>query len=149
MRVLNEPALRVHLMAHPNFDLDSIRVWMADKMKINQLEGCCVQAVLIDGELAGWCGIQPDEDCFELAIVISQRFWEAGLSIFKTLMSWASAFGHEEVLFHLLATRREYKSIAELATKVHQTALSGHTFTTYFFSLQSERLKKYFDKDAT
>jgi len=83
--------------------------------------------------LAGWCGIQPDNNGFELAIVISQRFWGCGLSIFSTLMCWAKELKHKEVLFHLLDSRREYKMLSKMANKVHSTQLLGRCFTTYYF----------------
>ena len=131
MDVVNEESLRAHLVNHPPFTVASIQEWIAEKIKTNATKGCRVRVVSIDGTLAGWCGIQPDDNGFEIAIVISQRFWGYGIPIFKTLMQWASELGHKEVLFHLLDTRREYKALAKMATKVHRTQLLGRSFTTY------------------
>ncbi|SET67765.1 hypothetical protein SAMN05216326_1606 [Nitrosomonas marina] len=75
MVLLNEDSLRTHLIDHPYFDSTSIQAWMEDKIKTNAIQGCRIRIVLLDGELAGWCGIQPDNNGFELAIVISQKFW--------------------------------------------------------------------------
>ena len=86
MAVLNEMFLRTHLGDHPYFDLASLQLWMEDKIKLDAIEGCCVRAVYIGGVLAGWCGIQPDDKGFEIAIVISQRFWGFGIPVFKTPM---------------------------------------------------------------
>lgn len=132
--VLNEDSLRVHLIDHPYFNANSIREWIEDKLDTDAKPGCRVRVVTVDGAIAGWCGIQPDDEGFELAIVISQAHWGVGLSIFKTLMSWASELGHEEVLFHLLDSRREYKALTKMATKVKQTELLGRQFTTYYLS---------------
>lgn len=133
MVVVNEGSLRTHLIDHPYFDVTSIQAWMEDKIKIEAMQGCRIRAVFIDGVLAGWCGIQPDDNGFELAIVISQRFWGCGVSIFKTLMRWAKELEHKEVLFHLLGSRREYKALHKMATKTHKTELEGRRFTTYYF----------------
>ena len=129
--IVNEESLRKHLIDHPYFDIASLKIWMEEKIKVDSMQGCRVRAVYIDGVLAGWCGIQPDNDCFEIAIVISHRFWGFGISIFKSLLGWAKEMGHKEVLFHLLDSRPEYKALKKMSSKVHKTELSGRSFTTY------------------
>ncbi len=133
--IVNEPTLRTHLVDHPLFDSASIREWMNEKIRTDALPGCRVRAVLIDGVLAGWCGIQPDDDGFEIAIVISKAFWGSGIAIFASIMEWAKALGHQEVMFHLLETRPEYRALKRKANKVQKTQLLGRSFTTYFISV--------------
>lgn len=116
--IINEDSLRIHLIEHPYFDATSVRVWMEDKIKLDATNGCRIRAVYIDGMLAGWCGIQPDDNGFELAIVIAKRFWGFGISIFKTLICWARELGHKEVIFHLLDSRPAYKTLNKIAMKV-------------------------------
>lgn len=135
MTVVNEESLREHLIDHPYFDSASIKTWINDKIEIDAEPGCRVRAVLIEGKLAGWCGIQPDDKGFEIAIVISQRFWGFGVPIFNAMKSWARELGHKEVLFHLLDSRRKYKALEKIATKVHHTEMLGRSFTTYYFSI--------------
>lgn len=135
IRVLNEDSVRTHLVHHPCFDIQGVQAWMEDKIRVDGLRGCRVRVVLIDGKLAGWCGIQPDEAGFEIAIVISRDFWGYGLPIFRTLMLWADELGHKEVVFHLLDTRREYRALARMARRVCQTQLLGRKFTTYYFTV--------------
>lgn len=129
--LLNENSLRAHLIDHPYFDSKSLQSWIVEKIRVDSLKGCRVRAIHIDGVLAGWCGIQPDDDGFELAIVISQNFWGFGILIFKALINWAEALGHTEILFHLLETRPEYKALKKIATKVRKTEKFGRFFTTY------------------
>lgn len=95
LAVVNEDMIRKHLIEHPLFNSVSIKEWMDGKVKTDSLSGCRIRAVYIDGVLAGWCGIQPDDNGVELAIVISQAFWGAGISIFKTLINWANELGHK------------------------------------------------------
>ena len=97
MAVVNEDSLRTHLIDHPYFDAASLQEWMGDKIKVDAIEGCRIRAVYIGGVLAGWCGIQPDDNGFELAVVISQKFWGFGIPIFKVLMCWANELGHKEI----------------------------------------------------
>lgn len=133
--VVNEQALRKHLVHHEYFDSVSIKEWMNGKAQTESIPGCRVRAVFIDGVLAGWCGIQPDDNGFEIAIVISKEFWGVGISIFSSLMCWAKELGHKEIIFHLLETRPEYKALKRMATKVQKTELLGRSFTTYFISV--------------
>lgn len=135
MVVVNEDSLRTHLIKHPRFNTESIQAWIEEKNEVDTAPGCRVRVVSVGGVLAGWCGIQPDDSGFELAIVLSQRFWGSGRAIFKTLMLWASELGHKEVRFHLLDTRREYKALARMATKVYRSQLLGRNFITYHLSV--------------
>ncbi len=135
MALLNEDSLRTHLIDHPYFDAISLQEWMEDKVNTDAVHGCRIRAVYIEGSLAGWCGIQPDESGFELAIIISKRFWGFGIPIFKMLMCWAKELGHKEVLFHLLESRPEYKALNEISTTVHKTELAGRRFTTYHIAV--------------
>ncbi|MEM6986091.1 MAG: GNAT family N-acetyltransferase [Pseudomonadota bacterium] len=133
MQVVNEDSLRTHLIDHPYFDAATLQSWVDEKRETDAVPGCRVRVVSIDGTVAGWCGIQPDDDGFEIAIVIAQPFWGSGIAIFRTLMQWAKELGHSEVLFHLLDSRREYKALSKMATKVRRTELLGRSFTTYYF----------------
>lgn len=129
--IVNEDSLRTHLIEHPYFDLASLQSWMEEKIKLDGIKGCRVRVVSIDGVIAGWCGIQPDEKGFELAIVVSKTFWGFGISIFKILMNWAKELGHKEILFHLLESRPEYKALEKISTQVYKTEQLGRGFTTY------------------
>lgn len=130
--IVNDQALRKHLVDHPLFDTDSIEVWVRAKVQTDAIPGCRVRVVFIDGSLAGWCGIQPDDKGFEIAIVLAKEFWGVGTSIFKSVMTWARELGHQEIRFHLLETRPEYKALKRKASKVEKTELLGRSFTTYF-----------------
>jgi hypothetical protein len=135
--LLNDETLRKHLIDHPIFDAAGVRAWMEEKRRIDALPGCRVRAVLIDGALVGWCGLQPDEEGVEIAIVIARVGWGRGLAIFNEMMGWARTMGHQEVVFHLLGTRPLYQSLARRATRVKKATLSGHAFTTYCLSVES------------
>lgn len=131
MEILNEDSLRTHLIDHPYFDSSSLEAWMEEKIKVDSMPGCRIRAVYFNGVIAGWCGIQPDDNGFELAVVLAQKFWGLGLSIFKSLMAWANEMGHKEVVFHLLDSRPEYRALSKIANKVHKTEQLGRCFTSY------------------
>jgi len=135
LTVVNEAALRAHLIVHPTFDEPKLENWISEKQLIDENTDCRVRAVYVDNVLAGWCGLQPDPYGIEVALVLSQSFWGYGIPVFKQLLGWASQLGHKEVVFHFLDSRPRYKALNILAHKVIQTEQFGRLFTTYFISV--------------
>ena len=133
---LNQPQIRTHLIEHPLFDEPAAQSWMNSKQALDQKPGCRLRLVFIDGEFAGWCGIQPDEQGVELAIVIAPGFWGAGIRIFKTMLQWASELRHEWVVFHLLDSRKQYRALAKLASRVERHTWEGREFRTYVIEVK-------------
>jgi len=129
--LLNKEKTRAHLMEHPPFTVDTVKEWVKAKAEVNTSPGCKVRAVLVDGKLAGWCGIQFENGYYEIAIVIGENYWGLGKGIFRDLMDWAKGLGHQEVLIHFLYTRPEYKFLRKIAKSVYSSELAGTRFTTY------------------
>ena len=134
--LLNSQRVRSHLIAHPPFDIESVSAWIQAKCVINNEAGCRIRVVLLDGELAGWCGIQRDGEEYEIAIVLDEKFWGLGKRIFADLQCWAKQLGHAEVQIHLLDTRREYRLLKKIAKRVSTSELLGHRFTTYLIAIE-------------
>jgi RimJ/RimL family protein N-acetyltransferase len=135
LTIVNEDSLRTHLIDHPYFDRASLAHWMDEKAQTDHLPGCRVKIIKVDDQIAGWCGIQPDEQGYELAIVLGKAYWGIGISVFKEMLKWSKALGHTEVVFHLLESRPQYKALQKMSTKVVQTQLLGRQFTTYTVSV--------------
>lgn len=129
--VLNESPIREHLVQHALFDADSVRGWAAGKAQADQQPGCRTRVILQAGHVVGWCGIQREGKDHELAIVLAQASWGCGPAVFRQLIAWAREFGHQEVVLHLLDSRREYRFLTRLATHTCRTRLLGRDFTTY------------------
>ena len=139
LALVNSAEVRSHLVEHPEFDRTTLAEWVSSKMEIHEHPQYCVYAVLEDNELAGWCGIQPDDDGAELAIVISKAHWGLGLRVFRDMMEWSRKVGHEEVLFHLLETRRHYRALEKMAKEVRRSERLGRTFSTYVLSTDTDK----------
>lgn len=131
LEFLNKPKVRAHLIEHPEFDQASVKLWLDEKEKVNQIDGCQVRAVMVSGELAGWCGIQYELGTYELALVLDDHYWGIGRKVFADMMNWAAQMGHDQVCVHFLDTRPEYKFMKKLAQQVHHSELMGESFTTY------------------
>ena len=131
LALMNHETLRAHLVDHPLFTPETLEIWVSDKTEVSAADGCRVRGILIDDKLAGWCGIQPDDDGFELAIVISSSYWGSGLKVFRDMIGWARELGHKEVLFHLLETRRKYRALEKMAKEVKESERMARWFSTY------------------
>jgi RimJ/RimL family protein N-acetyltransferase len=133
--ILNEEEIRNHLISHQLFDPHSVNEWVKEKIACGNFPGCRIRAVYLDGSLIGWCGIQKDDDNYELAIVISKSSWGIGISIFREMIVWAKELGHKEVLIHLLETRPEYKFLERKSINSHTTEMLGRKFRTYHIAV--------------
>ncbi len=129
--VLNDEKIRNHLVVHDLFNSATIREWVKGKTECNDIQGCRIRAIIIDNKLAGWCGIQKDEENYEIAMVISKSYWGSGALIFRDLKSWAKELGHNEVAVHLLETRPEYRFLTKTSTKIYKSKMLGRNFLTY------------------
>ncbi|MBV60040.1 MAG: GNAT family N-acetyltransferase [Nevskiales bacterium] len=129
--ILNSPAVRRHLIEHPQFDRSAVRRWLRDKQGIDALPGCRVRAVRVDGHLAGWCGIQPDGADYELALVLDAAWWGVGRRVYQALLTWAMTFGHATVLVRLHQSRRPSTWLLQLALSVESHEHMGSHFVTY------------------
>lgn len=133
--LLNKQTTRMHLIDHELFNAHSVKEWIQGKVDVDASEGCRVRAIMVDKQLAGWCGIQIEDGKYEIAIVISDRYWGLGKKVFREIFSWAKEFDHKTICIHLLHTRPEYKFLRKLAKNVYESELLGSRFTTYEFEV--------------
>lgn len=129
--LLNSQKARKHLIQHELFTIETLRAWMNSKIKVDATSGCRVRAIVCDGELAGWCGIQLEEGKYEIAIIIDDKFWGLGKQVFKDMMCWAKELGHNEIFIHFLHTRPDYKFLKKIAKNMYVGEYFGSKFTTY------------------
>jgi len=129
--ILNSQKNREHLIEHDIFDRSAAKAWINSKIEIDSTYGCKVRAIIYKNKLAGWCGIQLEEEKYEIAIVIDNEYWGLGKKILKDIMRWAKELGHKDVFIHFLHTRPYYKFLHKIAISVYETELHGNKFTTY------------------
>ncbi len=135
--LLNSNKVRTHLIRHQTFDDEMLKSWIADKISMDAVAGCKVRAIQVEGNLAGWCGIQLEDSRFGLAIVIDDKYWGLGIKVYRDLMQWAAELGHTSVFVQLLNTRPEYRFLRRRAKQVCVSELMGHCFTTYELGVPS------------
>jgi hypothetical protein len=138
---LNKSKIRQHLIEHKLFDIELTKLWMHNKIKVNLQTGCKIRAVLINNNLAGWCGIQSEYGKYEIAIVIDEVYWGLGIKIFNEVMKWAKDFNHQTALIHFLYTRPEYKFLRKISKNVYQSDIFGSKFNTYEIEVKKYLIK--------
>ena len=131
LTMLNKSKVREHLIEHPQFDLDSLDSWIADKNEMNATRGCRVRGIVSNSSVAGWCGIQLQDGNYEIAIVLDEQYWGLGKQVFTDIMSWAKELGHEQIYIHFLHTRPEYRFLRKISQNVFESLMHGQKFTTY------------------
>lgn len=131
LSILNTEKVRRHLVAHDVFNEESLAKWVSDKVRVDSTDGCIVRGIRINGIVAGWCGIQFENGSYEIAIVLSEKFWGIGTRVFDDIMKSASELGHRHVVMHMLNTRSEYKFLKKMATRVYQSTIFGQNYTSY------------------
>ncbi|WP_444885157.1 N-acetyltransferase [Microbulbifer sp. PSTR4-B] len=134
--ILNGHKTRKHLIEHKMFTLKTVTEWMHSKIEVDKEAGCRVRAIIVDDELAGWCGIQQECGKYEIAIVIDGQFWGVGRIVFQDLMRWARELNHDEVLVNFHHTRPIYKFLEKIAEDIHESEIYGSKFTTYKIKLK-------------
>lgn len=129
--LLNKLKIRQHLIEHEMFDADTVKAWIEAKIKVDSTSGCRVRAIVLKNQLVGWCGIQLEDEKYEIAIVIDDKLWGLGKKIFCDIMVWAKDLGHEKIYIHFLHTRPEYRFLRKLSRNIYESELYGNKFTSY------------------
>lgn len=132
LNLLNSESVRKHLLKHPIFDEGTLKDWLQDKIAQDRKPGCRLRAVQLEGKLAGWCGIQKESGGYEVALVLSPKYWGRGREILEVIVSWAREMGHQQLLAHLPQTRPQAKALARLfGDPIGVNTIQNHRFNTY------------------
>ncbi|MFB9414692.1 GNAT family N-acetyltransferase [Dactylosporangium matsuzakiense] len=90
--LMNDPRVRRHMpLATGVFGPAECTAWVAAKEAMWHEHGYGPWAFLVDGEFAGWGGLQPEDGDADLALVLRQAFWGHGRAIAERVL--AEAFG--------------------------------------------------------
>lgn len=134
MRIMNDGRVRRHLLAGGDFTPQSLERWIANKTaQVQHDPGCRVKGILVNGEYAGWCGIQKEEDgTYGLGVILSPDHWGSGPAVLEDMLQWSRELGHREVYIHLRATRPVSKGLMRrLASDCEAVEMQGRTFRRY------------------
>lgn len=140
LTLLNSEAVRKHLLPHPLFTEETLRVWLNHKTTEDAQPGCRVRAIQFEDKLVGWCGIQLESGHYELALVLSPDYWGYGREVMKQMMQWAQTLGHSSLLAHFPKTRPQTKALERLfGQPVGEYRIEGCVYNTYQIDILTSR----------
>src|SRR5687767_5301069 len=90
--LMGDPRVRRHLpLARGEFGPAECASFVEGKESLWREHGYGPWAFLIDGEFAGWGGMQPEGDDADLALILKPEFWGYGREVYEAVL--ARAFG--------------------------------------------------------
>ena len=107
--LMNHPLVRRQMpLLSEDFDETACDRFIAAKEKFWAEHGYGPWAFSIDGEFAGWGGVQPEHDMVDLALVLHPKFWGMGKIIYHKIIHFAfiqMGFPSVTILFPPTRTR--------------------------------------------
>lgn len=134
IELLNHPLVKKHMpLSAPNVGDKEYEDFINAKEAIWSTHDFGPWAYVINGQFIGWGGIQPDEDEFEIALVLHPDYWGYGKQIYNEIIHFAF---HElklpSVVVYFPPSRTRIKALIKAGfKKVGETEFSGCTFIRY------------------
>lgn len=72
-----------------DFDESSCRSFLAAKQRLWDEHGYGPWAFVIDGEFAGWGGLQPEQGEADMALILDPKYWGWGRRVFERVKAHA------------------------------------------------------------
>ena len=133
--LLTDPQVIRHMpLADPEpMTPDELRDWVAGKEAIRQQHGFGPQAILLDGDFAGWGGIEPDDAGASISLVLFPAFWGRGRQILDVLLEEAfRRLGLPYVLVEFPPSRTRVRGLLHLGFReVGDSTIEGERFVVY------------------
>jgi len=132
--LMNEPRIGAHLpLLVGRFDLEAARAFVAAKQRMWTEHGFGPRAVLVEGELAGWGGLQPEQGEADFALVLHPRHWGLGRHVFARVRDEAfGPMGLTSITALLPPGRPNARAILRLGFEPDgRVDLGGHAFERF------------------
>lgn len=134
IELMNHPLVRRHLpLAEGTFGPAECTAFVAGKEGLWDEYGYGPWAFLIDGEFAGWGGLQPEDGAPDLALILHPRFWGHGKAVYERVLAEAfGRFGFDAVTVLLPPSRGGAHALARLGFHPDgEVSLWGQRFLRY------------------
>ncbi len=129
----NPLVLRQMPLSDGNFGEKECVEWVEGKEKQWETYGYGPWAFVIDGEFAGWGGLQYENGDADLGLVLHPDYWGAGKIIFQEIVKRAfGEMGLESVTILFPPTRTRIKGILKLGFQPDgEVEIDGERFIRY------------------
>lgn len=119
IELMNDPLVRRQMpLFTGDFNESVCDEFITTKEKLWTEYGYGPWAFIVDGQFAGWGGLQPENGEADLALVLSPKYWGIGKVLYNEIMSRAfSEMGLESVTVLIPPTRARIKGLLRLGFK--------------------------------
>ena len=116
-----------------SFDDADYEEFMAAKERLWEEHGYGPWAIVVDGQFAGWGGLQPEGNDTDLGLVLHPRFWGTGGMLYEKIIKRAfGEMGFESVIILLPASRTRVRGLLRLGFEGEgEIELEGERFIRY------------------
>jgi RimJ/RimL family protein N-acetyltransferase len=137
--LMNNPLVRRQMPLIRPFDAEKCTVFIEAKEQLWLEHGYGPWAFIIDGEFAGWGGLQPESGEADLALVLHPNYWGTGQTLYNEIIKRAfGEMGFESVTILFPPSRTRVKGILRLGFKPDgEVDISGERFIRYRLSAPS------------
>jgi ribosomal-protein-alanine N-acetyltransferase len=139
--LMNDPLVRRHMpLAKVNFGPAECDEFVAAKERLWEDYGYGPWAFVVDGEFAGWGGLQPEGGEVDLALVLHTKHWGLGKALYQEIISLAfGRLGFKSVTVLLPPTRTRVSGVLTLGFKPDGEAeVAGERFIRYRLNALAE-----------
>ncbi len=129
----NEDVGKQMPLLHGGFSHEACRVFLDAKAQMWSEHGYGPWAFLINGEFAGWGGLQPEHGEPDFALVLHPRYWGWGRRIFMKVMEKAfGELGLQTITILFPPTRQNWKAITRIGfEEVDRLIVDGEEFVRF------------------
>lgn len=90
INLMNDPAVRRHLpLARGEFGDVECAHFIANKERMWEEHGFGPWAFVLDDEFIGWGGLQLEGDDVDVGLVLNQKYWGAGPTLYRRILTYA------------------------------------------------------------
>ena len=132
--LMGQPLLRRHMPLLPaRFSFADGEAFIAAKAAVWRDCGFGPSAIVLNGEFAGWGGVQPAGEDVEIALVLHPRHWGAGRAIYTEMLRNAFEVNQfESVVVLLPLSRRRERVLSALGFRAEgEVVCEGVPFRRY------------------
>ena len=132
--LMNDPLVRKQMpLAFDDFNEQDCENFVKVKQQLWQEHGYGPWAFVVDGEFAGWGGLQPEDGIPDLALVLSPKYWGIVKDLAKQIIEKAFTQMQIEYLTVLFPpTRTKVEGLLKLGFKqTGKQLIEGKEFIRY------------------
>jgi ribosomal-protein-alanine N-acetyltransferase len=132
--LMNDPQVRRHMpLARGAFGPAECDAFVANKERQWQEHGYGPWAFIIDGEFAGWGGIQDEGGEADVGLVLRPKYWGAGRVLYERIIAHAfGELGFSSVIALLPPSRTRLSGVLKLGFRPDgELTIAGERFLRY------------------